>query len=170
MHHAIGDVRWPADAPDFALNPTRKGNGVKAIKEAAMLRLESYGWKVETNWDVGTMRRPGKLDAKHVSSGNFYAFEWETGNISSSHRALNKMFLACCTGRAIGGFLVVPSRAMYQYLTDRVGNFDELEPYFPLWEHLGDLHGAVEIIVIEHDRLDEGVPKLIKGTDGRALL
>ena len=36
-------------------------------------------------------------------------------------------------GEVSGGVLIVPSRAMYRYLTDRVGNVKELEPYYDLW-------------------------------------
>lgn len=57
------------------------------------------------------------------------ALEWETGNVSSSHRSLNKMSLGLLKGVLAAGILVVPSRELYKYLTDRIGNFEELAPY-----------------------------------------
>lgn len=58
---------------------------------------------------------------------------------------------------------------MYQYLTDRVGNYRELEPYFPLWQSLICEEGYLAVISIEHDSVSYDVPKIPKGTDGRAL-
>ena len=69
----------------------------------------------------------------------------------------------------VGGVLVVPTRIMYEYLTDRVGNFAELEPYFPLWRSLKVDEGLLAIIAIEHDRVSRDVPRIPKGTEGRAL-
>jgi len=33
----------------------------------------------------------------------------------------------------LGTALVLPSRKLYPYLTDRIGNYEELEPYFDVW-------------------------------------
>ena len=70
----------------------------------------------------------------------------------------------------IGGALILPTREMYQYLTDRVGNFRELSPYFPLWKSLAVDEGLLLVIAIEHDAVSDNVPRIKKGTDGRALL
>jgi len=70
----------------------------------------------------------------------------------------------------IGGALIVPTREMYKYLTDRIGNFPEIEPYFPLWKALQVDEGLLAIIAIEHDAVSNAVPRIMKGTDGRALL
>ena len=95
--------------------------------------------------------------------------EWETGNISSSHRALNKMALGLHKGKIAAGILVVPSRRLYVYLTDRIGNIDELVPYLGLWRSVPYPQGAVfEIVVIEHDGESFEVPRIPKGTDGRS--
>jgi hypothetical protein len=61
---------------------------------------------------------------------------------------------------------------MYKYLTDRIGNFPELQPYFPLWRSLNATirEGVLEIIAIEHDATSADVPRITKGTDGRALV
>jgi len=68
-----------------------------------------------------------------------------------------------------GGVLILPSRNMYQYLTDRVGNFAEIEPYFNIWKNLKISKGLLAVIEIEHDALSKDVPPITKGTDGRAL-
>lgn len=113
--------------------------------------------------------RPGNLDAVLYTSFGPVAVEWETGNISSSHRALNKMALGLLKGILVSGTLVVPSRDMYRYLTDRVGNFPELEPYLDLWRSIPCREGVFEIVVIEHDAVSTDVPRIPKGISGRAL-
>jgi hypothetical protein len=99
-----------------------------------------------------------------------FAVEWETGNIASSHRAMNKMALTLKQGRIAGGVLVLPSRALYRYLTDRMGNYEELEPYFGLYTDLEVDRGYLGVVVVEHDAVSADVPKIRKGTDGRALV
>ncbi len=69
----------------------------------------------------------------------------------------------------IGGALILPTREMYKFLTDRIGNFRELAPYFPLWKAMNIEEGLLLIIAIEHDSTSDRVPKIQKGTDGRAL-
>ncbi|MDZ8258105.1 hypothetical protein [Nostoc sp. ChiQUE01b] len=66
--------------------------------------------------------------------------------------------------------MVLPSRKLYPYLTDRIGNYEELEPYFDVWRAVRIEEGFLAIFVIEHDLLDNNVPKITKGTDGRALI
>jgi hypothetical protein len=69
----------------------------------------------------------------------------------------------------IAGVLIVPSRKLYKFLTDRVGNFDELAPYLDLWAAVPCSEGVLEIVVVEQDAESKRVPKIPKGTDGRAL-
>jgi hypothetical protein len=64
------------------------------------------------------------------------AIEWETGNISSSHRSMNKLALALGNGIVQVGVLIVPSRHLYEHLTDRIGNIGELSGYLSMWESL----------------------------------
>lgn len=134
-----------------------------------MQGLRIAGWSLETPLDIATSRRPGKLDAVFYSQQGPVALEWETGNISSSHRALNKMALGLLKRVLVGGILIVPSRDLYQYLTDRIGNYDELMPYLDLWHAIPCSNGVLEIIVIEHDERSTAVPRIPKGTSGRAL-
>ncbi|WP_353056258.1 hypothetical protein [Priestia koreensis] len=58
---------------------------------------------------------------------------------------------------------VVPS---FPYLTDRIGNYEELVPYFNLWWNVNIEKGFLEIISIEHDGLGDDAPIIEKGKDG----
>ncbi len=165
---AIATIKWPPNSNSFALYPERHGNGVVPIKEACMLHLVSQSWTPEYVLSaIGT----GKIDAAYQTNSGLFGFEWETGNISSSHRAINKMALALYKKVMVAGVLVLPTRNMYQYLTDRIGNFPELQPYFPLWRSLNATikEGLLEIIAIEQDETRLDIPRITKGTDGRAL-
>lgn len=133
-------------------------------------KLSQLGWHLETKIGVAARIRPGPIDATKRVGDKLFALEWETGNISSSHRALNKMSLGILSGTLIGGALILPTRKMYYYLTDRVGNFEELQPYFPLWRSLQCEEGLLVIFAVEHDAVDRNVPRIPKGTNGRALI
>jgi hypothetical protein len=175
IFQAIKSIQWPKGSGSFTLrNESGKkrgqGSGVKPIKEACMETLKSYGWQLETPVDIATVKRPGPMDATCPVKERLFCLEWETGNISSSHRSLNKMALGILKKKLIGGALVVPTRKMYQYLTDRIGNLQELEPYFPLWKALQIDEGLLVVIAIEHDAVSPIAPRIKKGTDGRALL
>ena len=102
------------------------GSGVTPIKHGLMTRLKASGWKLEERMAIAARRQPGKIDAVLFAHAGPVALEWETGNISSSHRALNKMALVLLHGTLAAAVLVVPSRALYRFLTDRIGNWDEL--------------------------------------------
>lgn len=117
--------------------------------------------------------RFGGFDFMSVTpDGVRVAIEWETGNISSSHRSLNKLSLALSNGDIQVGVLVVPSRDMYFHMTDRVGNIGELSPYLAFWERTKHMvtSGLLAVTVVEHDHLsdDEELPYLSVGRDGRA--
>jgi len=175
IRKAIQSIEWPVGSASFTLfdEPGKgrgKGSGVKPIKDACMHRLKSLGWKLETAVDIATVKTPGPIDATFQVSDRLFCLEWETGNISSSHRAINKMCLGMLKKLLIGGVLILPTREMYKYLTDRVGNFPELEPYFPLWKSLRIEAGLLEVIAIEHDNVSRSVPRIPKGTDGRAVV
>ena len=174
LHKAIKDVDWPAGSGSFTIYPESgkkrgKGNGVKPIKEGLMKALKIQGWKLEQPLDIATMVTPGKLDAVLSTKYGPVALEWETGNISSSHRALNKMALGLLKDKLACGILVVPSRNLYKYLTDRIGNIAELEPYFEVWKSIPCKNGVLEIVVIEYDATSTKVRRIPKGTSGRAL-
>jgi hypothetical protein len=161
---AIASVVWPPGATEFRLHPEKKGNGVKPIKEAFTTALQDEGWLLEH--DTFDAYRPADSTGRQA-----FVVEWETGNISSSHRAINRMALGMLEQRILGGLLVVPTGDMYPYLTDRVGNLKELVRYFPLWAqwNASPDFGYLAVVAIEHDVLDKSVPRILKGTDGRAL-
>lgn len=100
------------------------------------------------------------------------AIEWETGNISSSHRSMNKLAIALGTRKVEVGVLIVPSRSLYEHLTDRIGNIGELSGYLSMWESLKATvaKGLLAITVVEHDALttDQNFPYLPVAGDGRA--
>lgn len=140
------------------------------IKKGFLARLRKHGWATEESLDLATRKKPGKADAVLHSPKGIVAVEWETGNISSSHRALNKLALGLSKRAIVAGILIVPSREMYKYLTDRVGNYSELEPYLDMWRAIHCENGVLEIVVIEHDATSTDVPRIPKGTDGRAVI
>jgi len=169
IQEAVRLTDWPHGSGRFTINPIKDGNGVVPIKLPCLAELRRRGWRTERlptvlNGVLGC----GDLDALLNTVEGPVAFEWETGNISSSHRALNKLFLTSQVGNLLGSFLVVPSDALYKYLTQRVGNIRELRPYIPLWNTI-IAEGGVRIVVVEHDATSSDVARIPKATDGRAL-
>ena len=171
--NAIDLIRWPTNSDTFAIYPESGkkrggGNGVGPIKDAFVLHLHERGWAPERR-----RRGPESFDATYNFPGQEkpFAVEWETGNISSSHRSINRMALGMLQERISGGVIVVPSRALYKYLTDRIGNAQELEPYHDLWRLWGrdPKFGYLAIVTVEHDLVSTEVARIRKGTDGRAL-
>ncbi len=166
---------WPPGSGKFTIYPQSgkkrgEGNGVGPIKLRLMAQLAKAAWKLEERLAIATVRQPGKLDAVLITKAGPFAVEWETGNISSSHRALNKMCLGLLKRKLIDGTLIVPTRKLYQYLTDRIGNWDELIPYLDLWRSIPIAEGVLEIVVVEYDKTSTAVPRIPKATDGRAVL
>jgi hypothetical protein len=160
----IAAIRWPPGSADFAIPPGKHLNGVTPIKDAFVEHLKGQGWVPEH----------ARFDA-HLDFGNGtlpFAVEWETGNVSSSHRAVNRLALGMQEGRISGGVLVLPTYELYWHLTDRIGNFRELEPYLEIWRGWNGQPGFhyFAIVTVEHDRLDPTAPRILKGTDGRALI
>jgi len=173
IERSIASMAWPPGAKSFTLyeefgKEAGKGNGVTAIKKMFMSKLQKAGWSLETDIDIATFRKPGAIDASLPCRGKLFCVEWETGNISSSHRALNKLALGMMREVIVGGILILPTRAMYKYLTDRVGNYSEIQTYFGLWKALPVKEGYLAVMAIEHDHLSKKVPRFPKGTDGRA--
>jgi len=174
LHAAIKRVEWPKGSGKFTIyaesgKKRGKGNGVTPIKDGLMIDLQKQGYRLESSAVLTGNRRFGSFDAVLDTKYGPSVVEWETGNISSSHRSLNKMALFLLEGKIASGTLIVPSREMYKYLTDRVGNMQELEPYLDLWKSLPCKEGVLEIVVIEQDATSLHVPRIAKGTDGRAL-
>ncbi|HBQ99318.1 MULTISPECIES: hypothetical protein [unclassified Roseofilum] len=170
VQEAIQQVEWPENSGQLTIYPESgkkrgQGNGVKPIKFKFIEYLKAQNWQIE--YEISP--ELGKVDAVFSQAGQAIAVEWETGNISSSHRSINKIVLGIQKRSIIAGFVVVPCRNLAQYLTDRIGNFEELEPYFDFWRNCGACYqGSLLIFGVEHDRTSYEVPRIPKGTDGRA--
>lgn len=168
-------------------------NGVVPLKTQFLRSMvDDENWRPEGNFKIGTPTKsstirlyPGLNPHDEEITSEFGAFdfitstpagmhaaiEWETGNISSSHRSMNKLAIALAAGQIQVGVLIVPSQNLYQHLTDRIGNIGELSPYLKMWSGLSSTvdRGLLAITVVEHDELtdDETLPYLKRGNDGR---
>ncbi len=177
VRKAIKGIVWPTGSRQFTIHPesgkrSGEGNGVRPIRDAFVLNLQNLGWKPEEAFPIlnpDSMAQFGGMDASRMIKGKPFLVEWETGNISSSHRAMNKMAVGLIQSVVVGGVLVVTSRPLAKFLTDRVGNIWELRPYFPLWSSINAPDGYLGIFVVEHDDTSSDVERIKKGTDGRAL-
>lgn len=169
IYIAVEAIKNPLGSNFFTLNPTKKGNGVTPIKDRFIEVLDGVGWQDEKKIKNPDIKKR-KIDTSILNSnGKYFGAEWETGNISSSHRAINRLKKGILENALNGGILVLPSRKTYTYLTDRIGNFQELEPYFEVMADTANPMGYLGVIEIEHDYLSSEVPLIKKGTDGRAL-
>ncbi len=194
---AIGLIDNPRGSGQLTLRRISKDkksrNGVTYLKHRFVEHMRNETWLTEAPVALRSGREHPTLKTfpdlqDHVepvsaSFGGFdfmsttpdglrVAIEWETGNISSSHRSLNKLSLALSNGDIQVGVLIVPSREMYFHMTDRVGNIAELSPYLAFWERTKEMvtRGLLAVSVVEHDQLsdDETLPYLYMGMDGRA--
>jgi hypothetical protein len=174
IHDAVRKCEWPEGSGSFTIFPESgkgrgEGNGVKPIRDRFVRSLKADGWTIEGKAKNALDERLGDFDAVLPGPVKPIVVEWETGNVSSSHRSMNKLTLLLKTGIISAGVLVVPSRKLYVYLTDRIGNIQEIKPYFALWRSVPCREGVLEIVVIEQDSISNDVPRIPKGTDGRAL-
>lgn len=175
---AISKLVWPPGSNSFTIHPesgkkSGQGNGVRPLRDAFVVEMEILGWKPErpfpsVSQDEGA--KFGAIDLSKFFDDRPFVVEWETGNISSSHRSMNKMALGLLSEAILAGVLVVPSQSLARFLTDRIGNVRELRPYIPLWMSIPIKSGYLGIIVVEQDGESLEVPRIKKGTDGRALL
>lgn len=168
----IMSIENPPGTGKFILYNEPKRNGVKPIKNAFISKLNNLGWTDEKKVIDPAIKKRRIDSSIEIYTGRYFGVEWETGNISSSHRAINRLLLGMLEDVLIGGFLVLPSRDMYKYLTDRIGNFKELSPYIKLWKELNNTfqNNVLKIIEIEHDGVSKKVPPFKKGTDGRSMI
>ena len=173
IHNSIIRCDWPPGSGKFTIYPESgkkrgEGNGVVPIKREFVTELKRLGWRIEGKAKNALDQALGDFDAVLPGPKMPIVAEWETGNISSSHRSMNKMTMLLATGIISAGTLVIPSRKLYVYLTDRIGNVQELEPYFSLWKRVPCDEGVLEVVVIEHDAVSSNVPRIPKMTAGRA--
>jgi len=196
---SIVSIDYPAGSGSLTLrrklrqNGQWQRNGVKYLRSRFLDHMTGpEGWKAEGGVDLSRDRQQpairlypsleeyrepitsdfGGFDFVTTgSAGGRVAIEWETGNISSSHRSMNKLAIALANGVIDVGVLVLPSRSLYEHLTDRIGNIGELSGYLAMWEGLkySVKRGLLAITVVEQDELtDDVVPYLPVGDDGRA--
>lgn len=171
VRKAIANVVWPPRARSFSIRPIVDGNGVLPIKSGFVQKLRKLGWTLESRPTLASGLGPGKIDAlKHSRDGRIFAAEWETGNISSSHRALNKLCMGMIEGHLAGGVLVLPDRDLYCYLTQRIGNYRALAPYFPVYRRMKAINGVLAVFAVSFDQTSPDVPVIPKGMDGNSLL
>jgi hypothetical protein len=168
IHKAVRKCDWPPGSGKFTIFPEKDGNGVVPIKKEFLAELRKREWAIEGPAKNKLDQALGDFDAVILGPEGAIVTEWETGNISSSHRSMNKLTMLVSDGVIAAGVLVVPSRKLYEYLTDRIGNYRELEPYLKLWKSVPCKSGVLEIVVIEQDAESRDVPKIPKGKDGMA--
>ncbi len=124
----------------FILNNSLKNcNGVVPIKEKCYQILEEkFAWFREKplSYFHNDAKKGGPIDVyKEFTSGEDcfkVGLEFETGNISSAHRSMNKLAIGIKKHELDMAILMMPIKSMSYYLTDRVANYEELEPYFLL--------------------------------------
>ncbi len=173
IHRAVRNCVWPPGSDKFTIYPQSgkkrdEGNGVGPIRKEFVRELKARGWEIEGHSKNLLGEALGDFDAVLPGPEKPIVAEWETGNISSSHRSMNKMTMLVADGLISAGVLVVPSRRLYVFLTDRIGNIQELKPYFKLWSSVSCKKGVLEIIVIEHDAESYRVRRIPKMTAGRS--
>jgi len=168
IHEAVKKCDWPENTGKFTVNPVRKGNGVVPIKKEFVAELKAREWTLEGKANNHLGENLGDFDAVVIGPKGVVVTEWETGNISSSHRSMNKLTMLVTNKVIAAGVLIIPSRKLGRYLTDRIGNYEELAPYIKLWKAVPCESGVLEIVVIEQDDESADVPLIPKGTDGRA--
>jgi hypothetical protein len=173
LKQAVEKVDWPLGSGTFSINPVKNGNGVGPIRLRfqEIITSEEFGWKRWFGEVPPTIRkrwRLGELDAVLETPAGVVAVEWETGNISSSHRALHKLVMGLQEGALLAGVLIVPSANLKPYLTDRVGNYPELITYLRSWATMPCPSGLLEVMVMEQDATDPSVPLIPKGNAGNA--
>ncbi|WP_246064977.1 restriction endonuclease [Melghirimyces algeriensis] len=153
---------------NFTLNNSKKNlNGVVPIKDQCYKELEiTYDWYREKPLNILTQKKKGgpidvykefKGDGRVVRVG----LEFETGNISSAHRSMNKLLLGMNHQELELGVILMPVYALSYYLTDRVSNYEELEPYFELAEYTPFI-----FIGFNANQFDPSVEAIPKGKDG----
>lgn len=154
----------------FMLNNSQKNcNGVVPIKERCYEILEdTYGWFREKPLDYfhNDAKKGGPIDVYKEFSDNQHiikvGLEFETGNISSAHRSMNKLCVGICKQEIDLAFLMMPVFDTAYYLTDRVSNYEELAPYLePLLQDY-----PFVVFGFAAQQYDKNAPLLPKGKDG----
>src|SRR5712692_74057 len=96
IHAAVKKCAWPPGSDKFTIYPQSgkkrgEGNGVGPIKTEFVNQLKMCGWAIEGRAKNLLGEALGNFDAVLAGPKKPIVAEWETGNISSSHRSMNKM-------------------------------------------------------------------------------
>lgn len=153
----------------FILNDSEKNcNGVVPIKEQCYVILEKqYLWYREKplKYLHNDMKKGGPIDVyKDFVSENKnlrVGLEFETGNISSAHRSINKLCVGLEKCELDLAMLMLPIKKMAFYLTDRISNYEELKPYFILLDSRPFI-----VFGFDADEYSGSISLLPKGKDG----
>lgn len=153
---------------EFTINSSEKNcNGVVPVKEGIYHRLETYyEWFREKPLAYfEDAQKGGPIDVYKEFGDRFHPFnvglKFETGNISSAHRSMNKLCMGIKHGDLQMAFLIMPIKRLAYYLTDRVSNYEELAPYFGLLDDF-----PIVVFGFDADHYDPRAPLLPKGRDG----
>lgn len=157
------------ESSEFYINNTEKnGNGVVPIKEKCYIKLEfEYLWFREKPllYLKDEMKKGGPIDVykEFIENDNQFnvGLEFETGNISSAHRSMNKLVVGLKRNEIQLAILMMPVKRLSFYLTDRVSNYEELEPYFCIVNE-----NPFIFLGFDAEQYCDSVPQLLKGKDG----
>lgn len=146
-------------------NSSKNCNGVVPIKEGCYQLLEEqYEWFREKPLDSFS-EKGGPIDVYkefyNESSVLRVGLEFETGNISSAHRSMNKLAIGIVNNDIDFAALIMPVHNLSYYLTDRVSNYEELEPYFSLVNN-----STFIFLGFDAEDYNSSYPILPKGKDG----
>lgn len=162
-------------------NSKKKANSVSPIKSGLVNLLhENYHWEKEhhlrvlkdntPNSEDGGKRKRGQgggIDIYKEFNIDGYIFrvgiEFETGNVASVHRSINKLCMGLQSHELDMIFLILPVFNLSQYLTDRVANYEEIEAYFPLFSEK-----TFAALGFDAECYSPDFPLFEKGKDGNA--
>lgn len=122
----------------YAINNSKKHiNGVTPIKEQIFNTLHHvFQWRREVTLPYFKMAagKGGPIDLFKKFEGYSAGVEFETGNIASVHRSINKLKTGWKKGDIDFACLILPVKKLSYFLTDRIANYEEIAPYFPIFD------------------------------------
>ena len=103
LHASVRKCAWPPGSKTFTIHPQSgkkrdEGNGVGPIKMEFVRELRERGWTIEGAAKNHLGQQLGDFDAVLLGPHGPIVAEWETGNISSSHRSMNKLTMLVSDG------------------------------------------------------------------------